>query len=113
MTTEIDNLKTHEADAFGLVRATLALDQARDNIRDLALALDHNLQIWSAIDALISSPENGLSDPVKKNLHRLAEFVSAIILRHGATISGGTLDTLININLQISEGLLESAGRKE
>jgi hypothetical protein len=46
---------------------------------------------------------------VKRNLRRLAQFVADKTLAGLESVTNETIDSFININLQISEGLLEGA----
>lgn len=53
-----------------------------------------------------------LSDETKNNLVKLAEYVSAKTLELGQNIddiNDKVLDSMINTNLQISEGLISNA----
>ncbi len=98
-------------DAFALVRAATNISQARKS-KDtgaLVLALDQNLQLWTAIQTLISYKENPLSQTAKENLIKLTHYVVAKTIKFGAEASQEILDTFENINLQIAEGLLENA----
>ena len=108
---QIETLKIGEQDAFGLVEAAITLDQSRGDKARLAAALDHNLQLWVAIRTLVSEATSALPDTVKTNLTRLSEFVADTTLKKGVEISDNTVTTLVNVNLQISEGLLEGANR--
>jgi len=100
-----------ELEAENLAEAALLLDHAREN-RDagkLASALDNNLQVWTAIRTIAVRPDATLTDTARSNLIRLSDFVATSTLSSGVTIPNETLSTLINVNLQISEGLLEGA----
>lgn len=110
-TIQMESLKIGEEDAFGLVEAAITLDQSRGDKARLAAALDQNLQLWVAIRTLVSETGNTLPDAVKSNLKRLSDFVAETTLKKGVEVSDTTITTLINVNLQISEGLLESANR--
>ena len=106
--------------AFQLVQSAVLLDGAR---RDksfapeaLAAALNQNLETWVAMRSIIKRNDCGLDDEVKDNLGRLARFVDERTVAMGnigengrgaVSIEDGSIDSLININLQISEGLLE------
>ena len=46
-------------------------------------------------------------DEVKENLQKLSKFVAEKTFENPKILSQQTMDTLVNINLQISEGLLE------
>ena len=107
-----EDLSVVERQAFNLAQAGIQLDQARlegDNDGILAQALEHNLQVWVEIGMLIKSPESQLAENVRDNILKLRDFISDTTMSHGINIPESTLNTLININLQISEGLLEGA----
>lgn len=99
-----------EEQATSLSRVALLLDAARqqDDQRALAAALAEDLELWVAIKTVAEAPETVLAREVRQNLVRLSNFVADTIMKKGVTVSAGTLDTLINVNLQICEGLLES-----
>ncbi len=69
------------------------------------------MELWVAIRMLVSRNGGGMTDETKDNLTKLSQFVAETTMNHGVDISAETLDTLININLQISEGLLEGMNR--
>ena len=97
-------------DALALVRSATNISQARQNNdkAGLTIALDENLQLWTAIQTLVSRKEHPMCDTAKSNLIKLANFVVAKTLQDGCDATDETLDTLENMNLQIAEGLLES-----
>ncbi len=110
-----NDLSLVEQQAFNMAQAGIHLDQSRIGERDpqrLAAALEHNLQVWVEIGMLVKSPESRLAENVRDNLLKLRDFVSDMTMKHGVEIPDSTLNTLININLQISEGLLEGAKNK-
>ncbi len=110
-----NDLSLIEQQAFNLAQAGIQLDQSRIGERDsqlLVQALEHNLQVWVEIGSLVKSSESRLADNVRDNLLKLRDFVSDMTMKHGIEIPDSTLNTLININLQISEGLLEGAKSK-
>jgi flagellar biosynthesis regulator FlaF len=98
-----------EQQAFRLSEAAILLDQARtgNDKRKLAEALNADLECWCALRTAVARPEAQIGEATKQNLLRLADYVTGTIMSAGAAIKGSTVDTLININLQISEGLLE------
>ena len=102
-------LTLSEQDAFSLSRAAVMLDQAKgdDSKETLAAALDHNLEIWVGIRTLVAQPENKIPQEVQNNLTKLANYIADTTMGHGIDITEDAIDSLININLQISEGLLE------
>ena len=97
--------------AFQLARAAVALDKARhQRDRDpvgLVSALNNNLEVWIALRALVERDDCPLSEQVRENLTRLGNFVAQKTFDSPDGLADASFDTLININLQISEGLLE------
>jgi flagellar biosynthesis regulator FlaF len=87
----------------------MMLDQARADRSKLAEALETNMAVWVALRAVITRDDCTLSAPVKDNLVRLANFAASKALGDHAEVDEKALDSLINVNLQISEGLLEGA----
>jgi flagellar biosynthesis regulator FlaF len=106
-------LSLTEQDAFSLSQAAVMLDQARSqrNNNDLAAALDHNMELWVAIRTLVSRSDSRVPASVRDNLVRLSNFVAQTTLDKGIELPADMLDSLININLQISEGLLEGRAK--
>ncbi len=113
-------LNVTQENAFALSRAALLLDEARRHrgangaagtapAPDMSDALRHNVEIWIAIRTLVKRANGALPEEIKANLLKLGDFVVGTTLRDGEAIADHTLETLININLQISEGLLEAA----
>ena len=110
-------LSISEEEAFDLSRAAVMLDQAnrmldraKQNRADkaaLAAALNHNLELWVAIQGIVARRDNGLPEKVKDNLISLGNYVADTTFKSTDGLKDETIDTLININLQISEGLLE------
>ncbi len=95
---------------MSLTRAAVFLDQARANGRDsvrLVEALNNNLEIWVFIRSLAEAKNSTLPEPLRGNLLQLSSFVAQTTFSQGARISDSSIDCLININLQLSEGLLE------
>lgn len=104
------DMSAPEQIAFSLSRAAIQLDHARHNGSDkksIAHALDENLELWTGIRTVVNTWAQGVSDDTKANLRRLSDFVTGSIMKSGVSIRPSTVDTLININLQIAEGLLE------
>lgn len=109
------SLSVAEEQAFQLSQAAIMLDAARretENEGQMAFALQHNLEVWVVINTIVKSSSCLWPSLVKDNLSRLAQFVADRTLKSGGVVPENTLDTLININLQISEGLLEAASRQ-
>ena len=110
-------LSISEEEAFDLSRAAVMLDQAngmldraKQNRADkaaLAAALNHNLELWVAIQGIVARRDSELPEKVKDNLISLGNYVADTTFKSADGLKDETIDTLININLQISEGLLE------
>lgn len=107
-TWSFERLSSNEEGAFGLSKAAVMLDQARDEQGRLAAALDNNMEVWVAIRTLVNQKDNPLPDETKQNLMKLSQFVTQTTMAQGVEMPPEVLDTFININLQISEGLLEA-----
>ena len=101
---------TTEEDAFALVRAATNISRARkqNDAAALTVALDENLQLWTAIQTLMEKKDHPLPAQTKENLLKLAKFVVSKTVSEGCEASDKTLDTLENMNLQIARGLMES-----
>ncbi|CCQ74170.1 flagellar biosynthesis regulator FlaF [Magnetospira sp. QH-2] len=107
--TETEQLSLTEENAFNLSQVAIQLDQAREDSTQLATALERNMEVWVAMRIMVSRAGEALQQDTKDNLIRLSQFVAETTMKYGADIPGEVIDTLININLQISEGFLESA----
>lgn len=102
-----------EEDALALVRTAILLDNSRTDPGCLVAALEANLELWVGIRTLVSRSNEALSGDAKGNLLRLSQYVASETLSKGAEIDNDTLNTLININMQISEGLLEGMKHRQ
>ncbi|MCP4297251.1 MAG: hypothetical protein GY786_16745 [Proteobacteria bacterium] len=100
-----------EEQAYQLSKCAIAIDQARENPSQMAGALNDNLEVWVAIRTLAEQDSSPLAPEVRQNLATLSKFVADKVFSFGEGLSEETISTLININLQISEGLLEGASR--
>ncbi len=103
-------LSTTEEDAFALIRAATNISRARkqNDAAALTIALDENLQLWTAIQTMMEKKEHPLPAQTKENLLKLSRFVVAKTIAEGCEAPDKTLDTLENMNLQIARGLMES-----
>lgn len=104
-----DNLSFVEEQAFQLSRCAIAIDAAREKNEQVALvaALNDNLEAWVALRSVVMKPECTLSVETKDNLKRLSEFVAGKTFEGIENLSDEGVRSLVNINLQICEGLLE------
>ena len=103
-----------EEQAFNLSRVAIMLDVARqgDDKSELAAALEQQLELWVAVRIVAQSPNIVMGDAIRQNLVRLSHYVADTIFGAGVDIQPNQIDSLININLQICEGLLEAAKRR-
>jgi flagellar biosynthesis regulator FlaF len=104
-----------EEQAFQLSQAAILLDRARSE-RDadpkaFEQALTKNLDVWIVIRTIAQQDTVGYTADLKSNLINLSHFVAKSSMVEPSTLGDSTIDTLININLQISEGLLEGAAQ--
>ena len=73
----------------------------------LAEALDRNAHVWVSFKSLLSLEGCSLTGEVRDNVVTLADFVLGNTAKGAENLSDETIRTFINVNLQISEGLLE------
>ena len=105
---KFDNKREMDAAAFS--QAAYVLDQARQNLADeetCEKALTYNQLLWSIIQADVSEGKNVLPDELKANLMSLSIFVDKQTTKALASPSADIFDSLISINLNIAEGLME------
>ncbi|MEO5374407.1 MAG: flagellar biosynthesis regulator FlaF [Alphaproteobacteria bacterium] len=102
-----------EEDAFALTQAALAISEAKAKGDGPALtqALDDNLKLWVAIRTMVDTNQSALPPEVAANLLRLSKYTAQKTFELENGITDEVLDSLINTNLQISEGLLEGRSR--
>lgn len=115
MNNDLPDLSAIEEQALLLAQAAIGLDQARAGARDphkLATALEANLEVWVAIRAIVDDPDSAIADNIRGNLRRLCDFIAESTFTHGINMTESRINTLININFQISEGLLEGAKQR-
>ena len=107
---QFDNKREMDAAAFS--QAAYVLDQARQNLSDedaCEKALKYNQLLWSIVQADVSEGKNELPDELKANLISLSLFVDKQTTKGLADPTEELFDSLININLNISEGLMEGS----
>ncbi len=100
-------------EAFSLLKCAVDLSSARENnnSQDMITALDNNLQLWVYIKTLAKAKETKLPEETKSNLIKLADYISSKTLEVGKNlnnINDKVIDSMINTNLQISEGLIST-----
>ena len=104
-------LTVPEEQAFQLSQAAIKIDQARqESSRELLVdALNENLEVWVALRSLVMRNDCTLPPETIQNLVKLSEYVAEKTFAGLDELKDPTLDSLVNINLQISEGLLEGS----
>jgi flagellar biosynthesis regulator FlaF len=91
-----------------LVDAAVQIDQARKagNKGRLSAAIDHNRVMWTGIHSHCVHADCPFPKEKCGELIRLSDYVWSATKAKGADISDMVLDSLINIDLKISEDLL-------
>ena len=94
-------------EAWALIEAARELHESRsDSLDRRRAALRRNWRLWTIFQASLLDPACELPASVRSNLLGLANFIdrhTAQLLAHG---DADKIDVLVNINRQISEGLL-------
>jgi len=108
---EPDGMSLAKAQAFRLTQCALALDRANDGgvpvSKALTNALLDNLETWVAMKTFVDSESCAYDDMTKGNLARLCVYVFDKTLAFRDGVAPEVLNSLINLNFQIAEGLLE------
>ena len=110
MKNSVDQIKQAEIEAEIFLKYALALSKAStsDDETQKLIALDNNLKLWVEIETSLKDAKSLLSQEIKDNLMQLSKFVERMTLSKGVKMSKTDFDCLVNINMQISEGLLEA-----
>ena len=110
MSENFDIMARAEQEASVLLEKGMALSQALNsgNESDLIVALDENLQLWVEIETALKNAKNFLPEDIKTNLLKLSKFVERLTLSKGINATSSDVNCLVNINMQICRGLLES-----
>ncbi len=105
-----DQVKNAEKEAVILLNQAMALAKVStsNNEQEIIQVLDSNLKLWVEIETSLKSAKNLLPEDIKTNLMKLSKFVERMILSKGVKMTKTDFDCLININMQISEGLVEA-----
>ena len=107
-TVQFSNKREMDAAAFS--QAAYVLDQAKQSLEDADMverALKYNQLLWSIIQTDVSKEDNTLPEELKANLMSLSIFVDKQTTKGLNGPTEEILESLININLNISEGLME------
>ena len=105
-----DQVKNAEKEAVILLNQAMALAKAsmRCNERAVIRARVSILIRWGDLETSLKSAKNLLPEDIKANLMKLSKFVERMILSKGLKMTKTDFDCLVNINMQISEGLIEA-----
>ena len=103
-----NQIKNAELEASILLNYALALSKAStsNDDQEKVVAIENNLRLWVKIESSLASAKNLLPESIKVNMIKLSKFVERMTLTKGIKMSKSDFDCLININIQISEGLL-------
>ena len=93
--------------ASRLMESALEIDRARIGDGPIGDVLKANLDIWIALRTALSGDRDALNPDTRTNIDRLSRFVSEKTFAGADGMVDSELDTLVFINLQIAEGLLE------
>ncbi len=98
------------SEAWALLEAARQLHQTKDApMDDFRSALRMNWRLWTIFQASLLEADCALPDEVRGNLLGLANFIDKLTVDLLAERELEKIDVLVNINRQISEGLLEGA----
>lgn len=98
------------SEAWALLEAARQLHQTKDGeMDDFRAALRMNWRLWTIFQASVVEPDCALPTEVRGNLLSLANFVDRATVQLLVEREPKTIEALININRQISEGLMEGA----
>ncbi len=110
MVKNINQIKTAENEAAVLMNYARNLSNVADSDDDILklTVLDENMKLWVGIETSLKNAKNLLPEAIKKNLLSLSKYVERLTLSKGVHMTKNDFANLININMQISEGLLEA-----
>jgi len=95
-------------EAWALLEAARELYQAKNApIDTLRAALRRNWRLWTIFQASLLDPDCQTPSEIRANLLGLANFIDRQTAELLAVPDPAKIDTLVNINRQISEGLLD------
>lgn len=104
-----EQIRDAEDEAMVLLQFAMDLAKASTSKDDQlkVQALESNLRLWVKIESSLKSAKNLLPKDIKDNLYKLSKYVERLTLSKGINMGKDDFDSLVNINMQISEGLLE------
>ncbi len=107
---DMDLVRLAETEASVLLNQALFLTKAAKSKNEVekVAALDSNLRLWVEIETSLKNAKKLLPADVKDNLYKLSKFVERVTLSKGSKMTKKDFDCLVNINMQISEGLMQA-----
>jgi flagellar protein FlaF len=114
--TQKSALPPREVEAMAFTKAALMLDEAKGQTEDYdayAAALKFNQLLWTIIQADIVDPVNKLPPQLKANILSLSIFVDKQTVKALSDTNGDHLDSLIDINKNLAEGLMTKPAKQD
>jgi flagellar protein FlaF len=98
------------SEAWALLEAARRMNATKDGpIEEFRVALRANWRLWTIFQASLIESDCALPDETRLNLLSLANFVDKQTVQLLGELDPNKVDSLVNINRQISEGLLDGA----
>jgi flagellar protein FlaF len=95
-------------EAWALLEAARQLYQNKEGpLEDFRTALRKNWRLWTIFQASLSEPDCAVPTPIRSNLLGISNFIDRVTVELLTDRDPKKVDILVNINRQISEGLLE------
>jgi flagellar protein FlaF len=95
-------------EAWALLEAAREMHRSKDlTVDERRAALRRNWRLWTIFQANLLDAECQVPDETRRNLLGLAGFIDRHTAELLANCEPAKIDVLININRQISEGLLD------
>jgi flagellar protein FlaF len=95
-------------EAWALLELAREMHQTKNGpVEEFRAALRRNWRLWTIFQASLIEPDCQVPDHIRRNLLGLANFIDRQTADLLVTPDPVRIDALVNINRQISEGLLE------
>lgn len=95
-------------EAWALLEAAREIHQTKNGpINEFRAALRRNWRLWTIFQASLMEADCQVPDHIRRNLLGLANFIDRQTANLLIAPDAARVDALVNINRQISEGLLE------
>ncbi|HEU0117439.1 MAG TPA: flagellar biosynthesis regulator FlaF [Alphaproteobacteria bacterium] len=93
------------------IRLKLALDDAGKDMATYVEAIRHNQRLWTIFQVALCDPENPLPRDLKVTLLNLSRYVDKVSFRAISSFAPNLLNSLIDINRIIANGLGKKTGQ--